>query len=75
VRVLRRAEVGAIEDFLQPEDLHAAAPRFLDERDVYRDRGLAHLFDRQGRIGERRRRLDEASHNLPRHLHHLETEP
>ena len=55
VRVLRRAEVRAVEHFLQAEDLHAALAGLLDERDVRVDRRLAApraIGD--GRIGDRR---------------------
>ena len=61
VRVLRRAEVRAVEDLLQPEDLHAAPAGFFDEREVHVDRRLADLLDRRGRIGQRRGRLNEAA--------------
>jgi hypothetical protein len=72
VRVLRRAEVRAVEHFLQAEDLHAAPAGLLDERDVRGNRRVPHLGNRHGRIGERRGRLDQTAADDTRHQYHLE---
>ena len=67
VRVLRRTEVRAVEDLLEAEDLDAAAAGFLDERHVRVNRGLSNLLDRRGRIGDRRRRLNQSTNDMSRH--------
>jgi hypothetical protein len=67
MRVLGGTEIRAIEHFLQPEDLHAALPRFVDERNVRVDRRVANLVDRRRRIGDGRGGLDQTAENFTWH--------
>jgi hypothetical protein len=43
--VLRRAEIGSVEDLLQAEDLDAVLASLLDQRHVCLERGFFDLFD------------------------------
>ena len=61
VSVLGRAEVRPVEDFLQPQNLHAAASGFFDQGEVHVDRGLTDFLDGGGRISERCGCLNETA--------------
>jgi hypothetical protein len=67
MRILRRAEVRAVEDFLQRQNLYAAAARFFDQGNVGVDRRLANGIDGRRRIGDRRSSLNQAAENASRH--------
>ena len=67
VRVLRRAEVGTVEDLLEAEDLHALLAGFVDERQVDVDGRLPDLVDGRRGIGERSGGLDQAADDSSRH--------
>jgi hypothetical protein len=62
-RVLARAEVGAVEDLLQPQDLHALLARLFDEGQVLVERHLLDLVDRPALL-EGRAGLDETDRDV-----------
>src|SRR6185369_14821831 len=67
VRILGGAEVGAVEDLLEAQDLDALLPGLLDEGDVARDRVLLDPLDGERRVRDRGRALDQAADDLTRH--------
>jgi hypothetical protein len=65
--VLPGAEVGAVEDLLQAEDLDALPAGLLDERDVLVEHRLLDLRHRLRFIIERIAALDQSADQLARH--------
>jgi hypothetical protein len=68
VRVLRRTEVRAVEDLLQPQDLDALLAGLVDERQVDVDGRLTDLLERGGRVGQGSGCLDQAADDSSRHV-------
>jgi hypothetical protein len=67
VRILRRAEIRAVEDFLKAEDLDAPFPGLFDERNVASNRVLTDLLDWQGWIAGRGRALNQTADDFAGH--------
>ena len=70
LRVLAGAEVGAVEDFLQAEELDALLACFLYIRKVLVHHGVPDLGDRGAGVIDRIRHLDEPADHFSHH--HLE---
>jgi hypothetical protein len=67
VRILGRAKVRTVEHFLKTKDLNAAPSRLFNEGNMNVNGRLSHGVDGRGRVGERRRRLDQTAENFAWH--------